>query len=1493
MSHTSSESLPTNAESLVDNSSFPAKQAAILGRANRQDLHTHLWREEKFGKQKPQANLAMTKGTAPPGSLVSEALKHTDVTLQMSKPLPTEPIRRVDLGFSHKPLDKPMRFHRGQECYIKKVPQAIVAPFRRNPPEQVPSTTVTPIHRASIATVGISIASSLSQPSVLTTSLSPRPTPIIPPTTEVPALASSKREEGPQERVVNKPAEPVPSTVASTSAKSSPKAVPLSASPEKVQEAESRRSPKTRSHDAKQDEMEGSIETVANRISLTEDQSVVSRMSKCQVEVCRLKDDSVTPKEIALKKASSAQKEVQARRKSKSESSSSTQIVQAEKSENRSKTLQNNKDPTNQNIRKNFVSNTVKDNILELPLPMETSEIERPARKARIEADMKIRKKTEEEKSTEEMPLKDPVYTMHNAERERSVELKLRKAVEVETIKSSQPKGNSEMKIVQKKRKRRPNKTGFPTKIKKKKPRIEQTNDSANLSTSCPFSRENIEILSSNNVTIDKNENIEREKECDATSRLGEKIESSICKELENKLETKLKRNLDLHTRSSGRSMKRLKLERSSGESSLNPSNSSSVDPSPASSDVESVDFRINWDEESDQDSLNLLPSSESSFTPSPGREKRKKKGNVRKTFLKAGLFSYDYKSANHHNSEFELGSKLKGMIYKPEEHPFSLLPPPYYCGRQLRQKREDYTLPFDVWSLYSSKAIPTRDVLTTWNYKRIKHNIYYDIKQNSNNYETPACHCKRPNEPGVPGCGDDCINRMTYTECGPSCHLNEKCSNAAIQKHLSPAVVERFMTKEKGWGIRTKTAIPGGTFIMEYLGEVVTDKEFKRRMQTDYQKDSHHYCLHLGEGLVIDGHRMGGECRFVNHSCKPNCEMQKWSVNGVYRMGLFSLKSLPVDEELSYDYNFSLFNPHEGQACRCNTENCRGVIGGKSQRVKIVAKSQKITKKVEEKKKDIEIPKIVKSVSIKNDKIEKRIKEKGVEEAKKEVPKSSLPVLVPVKRMDSLEQTFCREHSVLLPRNLEKIRKLREKYLHKVNQPNSQFRDSNAKSDSKTLSRPLRAAQPVETSLLETPDVARVIQLSKCFREILSNLQTVKDKDGGSALETLQSSLTNKLNIERSYTAELSNIEQNIAGGNYLSVEQFDHDILLLFQNNFKVFGQRHSAGRAALALRSSYLTLREKYYQELSLELGTERTHCWRRPDPPTAEDEIICPCKQFKDEGVMIQCEGCSVWQHFDCVRPGLDPDTLGKYVCDLCQGVKPNLDIPLLPQPEYASTGEVYFVSLQREDDLQVTLGMTVYVLRAFKDKSSGSGVEESDENIFTGPGGVPHKSISPIKGPSKEAASLAPGNYPTYKSVDQNISTQDMDIFRIERLWKNEAGAMFAFGYHYLRPHETFHEPTRRFFNNEVFRVPLYEVLPLDTIFRQCWVMDPASFCRGRPLECEEDHVYICEYRVDKSARLFNKISKPKHGVCTKYFAFHNFDIRIKISRTYTVSQNIF
>jgi len=67
------------------------------------------------------------------------------------------------------------------------------------------------------------------------------------------------------------------------------------------------------------------------------------------------------------------------------------------------------------------------------------------------------------------------------------------------------------------------------------------------------------------------------------------------------------------------------------------------------------------------------------------------------------------------------------------------------------------------------------------------------------------------------------------------------------------------------------------GQFIVEYIGEVVSEQEFRRRMTEEYQNDRHHYCLNLDSGMVIDGYRMGNISRFINHSCEPNCEMQKW----------------------------------------------------------------------------------------------------------------------------------------------------------------------------------------------------------------------------------------------------------------------------------------------------------------------------------------------------------------------------------------------------------------------------------------------------------------------------------------------------------------------------------------------------------------------------------------------------------------------------------------
>ena len=91
---------------------------------------------------------------------------------------------------------------------------------------------------------------------------------------------------------------------------------------------------------------------------------------------------------------------------------------------------------------------------------------------------------------------------------------------------------------------------------------------------------------------------------------------------------------------------------------------------------------------------------------------------------------------------------------------------------------------------------------------------------------------------------------------------------------------------------------------------------------------------------------------------------------------------------------------------------------------------------------------------------------------------------------------------------------------------------------------------------------------------------------------------------------------------------------------------------------------------------------------------------------------------------------------------------------MPQPDYASPGETYYVSLMREN-LQVRMGDTVYVLRAFKSPptpelvttspTSGSGKSpKPEEQTSFNQGGIKHKMMSPLKGPSQEASTLTKG-----------------------------------------------------------------------------------------------------------------------------------------------------
>ena len=50
-----------------------------------------------------------------------------------------------------------------------------------------------------------------------------------------------------------------------------------------------------------------------------------------------------------------------------------------------------------------------------------------------------------------------------------------------------------------------------------------------------------------------------------------------------------------------------------------------------------------------------------------------------------------------------------------------------------------------------------------------------------------------------------------------------------------------------------------------------------------------------------------GNIARFINSSCAPNCESQKWhdAATGEIRIGIFAAQDIQPGQELTYDYQF------------------------------------------------------------------------------------------------------------------------------------------------------------------------------------------------------------------------------------------------------------------------------------------------------------------------------------------------------------------------------------------------------------------------------------------------------------------------------------------------------------------------------------------------------------------------------------------------------------
>jgi SET domain-containing protein len=122
----------------------------------------------------------------------------------------------------------------------------------------------------------------------------------------------------------------------------------------------------------------------------------------------------------------------------------------------------------------------------------------------------------------------------------------------------------------------------------------------------------------------------------------------------------------------------------------------------------------------------------------------------------------------------------------------------------------------------------------------------------------------------------------------------------------------------------------------MEYTGERISKEEGDRR----YEGRVFTYLFGVGKGdVVIDGHSMA---MFINHSCKPNCEVDE--VKG--RIFIKTLRTLKAGEELTYDY--WLYDGDDDAPCYCGAKSCRGSMYSPAEMKRMKKKAAKAKKKAE-----------------------------------------------------------------------------------------------------------------------------------------------------------------------------------------------------------------------------------------------------------------------------------------------------------------------------------------------------------------------------------------------------------------------------------------------------------------------------------------------------------------------------------------------------------------
>jgi len=120
---------------------------------------------------------------------------------------------------------------------------------------------------------------------------------------------------------------------------------------------------------------------------------------------------------------------------------------------------------------------------------------------------------------------------------------------------------------------------------------------------------------------------------------------------------------------------------------------------------------------------------------------------------------------------------------------------------------------------------------------------------------------------------------------------------------------MEKFIVKKSsaGLGLYAKTPLKKGEFVIEYTGKLLNVEEANNKAGK--------YLFEINSKWTIDGSERSNVARYINHSCRPNCEAY---IIGK-RVKIRTIKNIKIGEEFSYDYGKDYFDEHiKPFGCKC-----------------------------------------------------------------------------------------------------------------------------------------------------------------------------------------------------------------------------------------------------------------------------------------------------------------------------------------------------------------------------------------------------------------------------------------------------------------------------------------------------------------------------------------------------------------------------------------------